>query len=218
MHRLPRLPHLEGGAVMNLVRVHELYSHAPVLMRGQQLPKLLQSKSSLVDLNDCLAVFIELDLTAQDRALWNPLVTSSKIFDLGPAQRYFVNHVFVFGCLLGLVSQTLVMYFNDGAVAHLGYFGTDFQIGDRYACFLILYPRTFSISDDGHFIGGRNITDFGSRTFLQERSLEPTPESFQPRSYRTESKLHINAYFCDLSNILTDVCKKSGILLIKDLS
>jgi hypothetical protein len=158
---------------MHFVRGDKLYSHAPTCMRSQQFTKLFQSKFSLVDLNDYSAVRIDLDLTAQDRAFGDPLTTLSKILYLRRTQRHFVNHLLVFDGPLGVVSQTLIMYFNDIAVAHFGYFGTDFQTSDRDARFLILYPRAFAVSGHGHFVRGRNIADSWRPNWRYERSLEP---------------------------------------------
>jgi hypothetical protein len=87
---------------------------------------------------------------------------------LPPAEGHFENHVFVFGCLLSVVSQTLVRYFDDVAIAHVGYFGTDFKISDRDSRVLLLYARTIADSSCGHCIQGRNKTDFPLRTWQQE--------------------------------------------------
>jgi len=45
-------PHLKDGAAMHFIRGHKFNSHTPASIRGQQLPKLFQSKFSPVNPND----------------------------------------------------------------------------------------------------------------------------------------------------------------------
>ena len=45
-------PHLEGWTPVHFIVGHKLNSHAPARIRGQQLPKLLQTQFLIVDLND----------------------------------------------------------------------------------------------------------------------------------------------------------------------
>src|ERR1700722_17387491 len=86
-------PHLEHWASMHFVLGHKLNSHAPSCVGRQQLPKLLQAQFLPVDLHDYPAVLITLDQATQHATSGNPLITSSKVFDLLSAQGHFECHM-----------------------------------------------------------------------------------------------------------------------------